>query len=173
MDVTARPIRRGRNTEAPKKEGPLMNNCKQHLPEHQGNHVALVALDLVADGPEIGSPSLFVNVARSLFPKRRKPRRSPDGQLTPGDAAVYLGVSPKTLRRLPVPFIIVGSGSVKTRRMYHRADLDHFIDKHREEAKPCQSTNAKTRRTTTTISKCEVVAFTALQDARAAAKPKR
>ena len=49
-----------------------MNNCKQHLPEHQGNHVALVALDLVADGPEIGTPSLFVNVARSLFPKRRK-----------------------------------------------------------------------------------------------------
>jgi hypothetical protein len=49
-----------------------MSNCKQHLPEHQWNHVALVALDLVADGPEIGTPSLFVNVARSLFPRRCK-----------------------------------------------------------------------------------------------------
>jgi hypothetical protein len=49
-----------------------MSNGKQHLPEHQGNHVALRVADLVVGAPEIGTPSLFVNVARSLFPKRCK-----------------------------------------------------------------------------------------------------
>ncbi len=152
-----------------------MNNCKQHFSEHQGNHIALRAAYLVVGAPEIGTPWLFVNVARSLFPKRRKrkPRRNPDGLLTPDDAATYLGVTPKTLRRLLVRYIIVGQGRVKAHRAYHRGDLDHFIEAHRQEAKPCPSIHAKTRRTTTTISKCEVVAFSALRDAQASAKQKR
>jgi len=104
----------------------------------------------------------------------RKPRERIAGHLlTPNEAAAYLGNSVKTLRKLSIPFIIVGCGRVKARRMYAHADLDCFIEAQRQKAKPCPSISAKTRRSTTTTSKCEVVAFTALQGARASAKPKR
>jgi hypothetical protein len=108
--------------------------------------------------------------------RARTPTARPEGHpLTPNEAAAYLGgISVKTLRRHPIPFIIVGKGRVKARRMYAVADLAHFIESQRQhEAKPCQSTSATTRRISISTSKCAVFDFTALQAARTDAKRKR
>jgi hypothetical protein len=93
----------------------------------------LVARDLVTEAPSLGTPTAFVNMPCSIFPKRRKRKPKPrvDSDLfTSEEAAAYLRVSAKTLHRLPIPYIIFGQGRVKAHRAYHRGDLDHFIEAH-------------------------------------------
>ncbi|WP_082025600.1 helix-turn-helix domain-containing protein [Methyloceanibacter caenitepidi] len=97
--------------------------------------------------------------------------------LTPSEAAARLNVSRKTLdahvKAGELLFINVGRGSNKPRRRFTESDLADFIEARREREIPCRSTDRKARRSTTTTSKCEVVAFTALQGARADGKQKR
>jgi len=158
-----------------------MNNCKQHLPEHQGNHVALVALDLVADGPEIGSPSLFVNVARSLFPRRRKRKLKPrvDTDLfTAEEAAAYLRVTPKTVSGYvndgKLRAINIGRGTKRPTYRFARADLDTFTKQ--QEARPCpplMSSARTTRRSGTQSFGSEVIDIADRLRSGASAKRKR
>jgi excisionase family DNA binding protein len=105
-------------------------------------------------------------------------KRGSDFLLKPKEAAERLGCSIKTLLRHAkdgsIRYINVGKGLQKLHRRFDPTDIEDFKDKRRrQEVSLCQSTSARTRRTTTSTSKCEVIGFTALRDARAAAKLKR
>ncbi|MFG1238045.1 helix-turn-helix domain-containing protein [Xanthobacter autotrophicus DSM 597] len=93
--------------------------------------------------------------------------------LTMEEAAEQLGIGIKTLREHvrhgEMPFISMGRGEKRKRRMFDPADLQAFVAARRER-EPCPSIEPKTARCTTTISNIEVYDFTALQAARAAEK---
>lgn len=87
------------------------------------------------------------------------------------EACVMLSVCEKVLRRArkdgQLRYVLIGR-SIR----YTMDDLDDFISKSRQEGEPCQSTSRKTRRTTISTSRCEIVAFSDLQDARRSGMPR-
>jgi len=64
------------------------------------------------------------------------------------EVADILGVTPRKVRDLPIPFVRVAS-----KRKYHPLHIQNFIN----ESVECQSTNAKAPRTTTTTSSSKAV----------------
>ena len=100
-----------------------------------------------------------------------------DPLLTPGQAAQSLDICMKTLfghvRDGALRYINVGRGSKKPRRMFDPIDLADFRQSRKRIEAPCRFIGRKPRPSTNTTSKCEVVAFTALQSPRADGKPKR
>ena len=68
--------------------------------------------------------------------------------LSTEDVAEMLGVSPRKVRDLPIPFVRVGKN-----RKYHPRHIQNYMQEFLE----CQSANAKTPRTTITTSSSGVV----------------
>jgi|ERR1700722_15255312 hypothetical protein len=94
---------------------------------------------------------------------------------TPQEAAAKLRCSLKTLRAHvrsgALKYVIIGRGTKRPRYMLTDADIDEFIlNRTVRNPQPCLSTDRKARRSTSSISGGEVIAFTALQSERAAAK---
>jgi hypothetical protein len=113
--------------------------------------------------------------------RRTKPVRArPSGGLrTKAEAAAKLGCSTKTLDGYvsigALHYVALGHGKKRQRKMFADTDLDEFIANQTRKDSPCPSTRTRTvaRRSGTSTSKCEVVAFTALQKRRRGAKPKK
>ncbi|WP_225048903.1 helix-turn-helix domain-containing protein [Bradyrhizobium barranii] len=95
---------------------------------------------------------------------------------SPQSAAERLGVSVKTLngyvRDGELRYINVGRGRKKQRRKFTDEDLDELIERRTRRDVPCQSTSTKTAPSTISTSSTRVLAFTALRDAQAGARPK-
>lgn len=100
----------------------------------------------------------------------------PDRLLTLGEAGKVLGEEEKTVRKHvddgELPYIALGRGLRRIRRMIHPDDLATFIEHRRRTAATCPSTSLKARPSTTMISKSNVVAFTDQLAAERSRKPK-
>ncbi|WP_395708546.1 helix-turn-helix domain-containing protein [Reyranella sp.] len=96
---------------------------------------------------------------------------------TPDETAARLRCSRKTLssyvRDGKLRYVIMGSGTKRPRKMFTDPDIDDFIERQTRRDVPCPSTSPRNRRTTSTISSGEIVAFSALRNARIAEKLKR
>ncbi|WP_409363227.1 helix-turn-helix domain-containing protein [Bradyrhizobium japonicum] len=93
--------------------------------------------------------------------------------LTLDEAATLLAICKRTLMRHVIagelPCIVTGAGGERLQRKIHRADLRTFISKRRRVE--CPSIGRETsRRTTTVISRSEVIGFTAQRNARLSAR---
>jgi hypothetical protein len=88
------------------------------------------------------------------------------------EAAEFLGICERTLREHTksgaIAYVVVGRGSTRQHRMFHVDDLRTFIDARRRQE--CPLTAQPAGRTTSTISKSEVVDFPAIRAARQSAK---
>jgi hypothetical protein len=110
----------------------------------------------------------------------RKPRivraRPPDGLRTKAEAAAKLGCSIRTLDGHidagELRYVIIGHGKKRPRKMIADADLDQFIANQTRKDSPCPSDATHDRRSTSTISRSNVFAFSALQKRPRSAKPK-
>src|SRR5215469_14598733 len=98
---------------------------------------------------------------------------------TPKQAAERLQTSVEQLtgfvRDGELKYVNLGRGKKRPRRMFTDDDLDEFIERRkRREATGglCLSTDRPNRRTGNSISRSEVIAFTARPSARTAEKPK-
>jgi hypothetical protein len=111
--------------------------------------------------------------------RRRIPRIPlPNGLRPEREAAAKLGCSVKTIRGHvksgALRYVVIGHGTKRIRRMFTDAHLDAFIANQTHKDVPaCPSTNPRARRTGTSTSSGEVIAFTAQPKPRPAAKPKR
>jgi hypothetical protein len=111
--------------------------------------------------------------------RRQRPLRPPvpGGLLTAVQAAAKLSCSVKTLNGHvaggALKYVTVGHGTKRLRKMFTDADLNQFIADQTREAPPCPFDATRARRSGNTISKSEVVAFSALQRRRRGAKPKQ
>jgi excisionase family DNA binding protein len=96
---------------------------------------------------------------------------------TPKEAAEKLRCSEKTLRAHvesgALRYVQIGRGTKKVRRMFTDEDIEAFIESQTRRNVPCLSTSTRAHRSTSTTSNGEVVAFTALRNARAAEKPNK
>jgi Helix-turn-helix domain len=124
----------------------------------------------------------FLSTAPTMRSRQRKPRKPrvapPDGLRTEREAAAKLGCSVKTLKGHvasgALAYVSIGRGSKRQRRMFTDADLDAFIANQTHKDVPaCPSTGTRARRTGTSTSSGEVVAFTAQPKPRPAVKPKQ
>jgi excisionase family DNA binding protein len=93
--------------------------------------------------------------------------------LTMNEAATQLGISTRTLRGHvkmgEIAYIALGHGVKRVRRMFDESDLEAFKERRRR-VDPCPSISPKTRRSSTSTSGGQVSDFTALRNARRAAK---
>jgi excisionase family DNA binding protein len=102
-----------------------------------------------------------------------------DGLKTPAQAARRLNISIRTLRGLiasgELRYVNVGRGKQREKIMFTDNDLNDLIaSRTRQKAQQsCPSTSPKARRSTTSISSGEVLAFTARRNGRTDAKRKR
>lgn len=96
--------------------------------------------------------------------------------LTPAEVADRLRCSRKTVAEHvnngDLKYVIIGRGKKRARRMFTEADVDEFIVRQTRRDMPCQSTNPRARRSTSSTSGGEVIGFTALRERRNAEKPK-
>src|SRR5262245_28942520 len=96
---------------------------------------------------------------------------------TPRETATRLRCSVKTLamhvRSGALRYVIIGHGTKRPRRMFTEADINEFIECQTRREVPYPYTNRKARRSTTSTSNGDVVAFTALRSKRTGAKQKR
>jgi excisionase family DNA binding protein len=103
--------------------------------------------------------------------------RPADGLRTMAEAAARLGCSVKTLRghvaNGALTYVNLGRGRERQRMRFTDADLDRFItNQSRKDVPTCPSTKTRVRRSTSSISGGEVIAFTARQSAQPSAKRK-
>jgi excisionase family DNA binding protein len=108
----------------------------------------------------------------------REEHGAADGLKTPAQAARRLGISIRTLRGLvssgELRYVNVGRGKQREKMMFTDNDLDDLIaGRTRQKAQQCPSTSPKVRRSTTSTSSGEVIAFTARRNGRTDAKRKR
>jgi excisionase family DNA binding protein len=111
-------------------------------------------------------------------PQPAAPPSPADGLKTPAQAARRLGVSIRTLRNLVstggLRYVNVGHGKQRERIMFTDNDLNDLIaSRTRQKAQQCQSISPRARRTTTSTSSGEVIAFTARRNGQTDAKRKR
>ena len=111
-------------------------------------------------------------------PAPAAPPSPTDGLKTPAQAARRLVVSIRTLRGLvssgELRYVNVGRGKQREKMMFTDTDLDDFIaSRTRQKAQQCPSTSPKARRSTTSTSSGEVVAFTARRNGQTGGKRKR
>src|SRR5262245_17886065 len=92
------------------------------------------------------------------------PLPPPDGLLTPAEAARRLRCSVKTLNAHvaagDVRYVSIGKGRKRPRKMFTDADLDAFITAQTRKDSPCPFTASRVRRSSTSNSASEVIAFT-------------
>jgi hypothetical protein len=107
--------------------------------------------------------------------RHRVPR--PDGLRTQTEAAERLGCSIKTLSRHvasgALRYVALGHGMKRPRKMFADVDLDEFVNNQTRKDVPCPPTASRARRSGTSISRCEVIGFTAQPRPQASAKPKK
>jgi excisionase family DNA binding protein len=111
-------------------------------------------------------------------PQPAAPPSPADGLKTRTQAARRLGVSIRTLRGLvssgELRYVNVGRGKQREKMMFTDNDLDDLIaGRTRQKAQQCPSTSPKVRRSTTSISGGEVIAFTARRSGQTGGKRKR
>jgi hypothetical protein len=95
--------------------------------------------------------------------------------ILPREAALRLKISQKTLtthvKAGKIPYVNVGAGKVRPRRMFRIEEIDRFIlDQTIRDRPRCPSSNTKRRHTTTTTSDTGAVGFMEARAARSAAK---
>jgi hypothetical protein len=101
-----------------------------------------------------------------------------DGLKTQAQAARRLNISIRTLRGLvsagDLRYVNVGHGKEREKMMFTDNDLNDLIaSRTRQKAQQCQSISPRARRSTTSTSSGEVIAFTARRNGRTGAKRKR
>jgi excisionase family DNA binding protein len=101
-----------------------------------------------------------------------------DGLQTKSQAARRLNISIRTLRGLiksgELRYVNLGHGKQREKIMFTDSYLDDLIaSRTRQKVQECPSTSPKARRTTTSTSSGEVLAFTARRNGRTGAKRKR
>jgi excisionase family DNA binding protein len=102
-----------------------------------------------------------------------------DALKTQAQAARRLGVSIRTLRGLidsgEVRYVNLGRGKQRQKIMFTDSDLDDLIASRTRQKAPqsCPSISPKARRSTTTTSGGEILAFTARQNGQISGKRKR
>jgi excisionase family DNA binding protein len=137
------------------------------VPYARGNALRLDVACGDDDDDELAEPA----------PQPALPPSPADGLKTPAQAARRLGISIRTLRDLvssgELRYVNVGRGKQRERVMFTDNDLSDLIaSRTRQKARQCQSTSPRARRSTTSTSSGEVVAFTALRSERNAGKRK-
>ncbi|MBX9823529.1 MAG: hypothetical protein K2Y27_00905 [Xanthobacteraceae bacterium] len=70
-------------------------------------------------------------------------------------------------------YVIIGHGSKRPRRRFTDTDLSDFVQHQTRRDAGCPSIDRKARRSTTSISSGEAIAFTALRSERAAARQRQ
>jgi hypothetical protein len=109
--------------------------------------------------------------------RRQRKLRPPNGLLTRAQAAAKLNCSLRTLdghvASGTLRYVVIGHGKKRPRRMFTDADLNEFIANQTRKDVPCPSTASRARRSGTTISGGEVIAFTGLRNARPGGKQRR
>jgi helix-turn-helix protein len=119
---------------------------------------------------------------QSYWDKRRYRQRKsalpvPGGLLTSAEAAAKLGCSIKTLNGHiaagALKYVAIGHGMKRPRKMFTAADLDEFIANQTRKDAPCPSDVIRAHPTGNTISRSEVVAFSARRSVRPGGKPRR
>jgi hypothetical protein len=138
-------------------------------------HYALAASRLVPLHP--GATRLARGLAAMLEPADLQVA-PPDGLRTPDEAARKLGCSVKTLNAHvaagDLRYVIIGKGTKRPHRMYAAADLDDFIaNQTRKDSPACRSIASRARRSSTSNSASEVIAFSAQPRPRPGAKRKK
>jgi hypothetical protein len=120
------------------------------------------------------------NRPAAAMPRRQGKARvaPPDGLRTLREGAARLRCSIKTLNGHlasgALGYVVMGHGTKRPRKMLSDADIDQFIaDQTRKDSPACPSIEHRVRRTGTSTSKSEVIAFTARRNARPGGKPKR
>jgi hypothetical protein len=110
----------------------------------------------------------------------RKPTvraRLPDGLRTKAEAAAKLGCSIRTLNGHvdagELRYVVIGRGKKRVRRMFADADLDQFVANQTRKDSPCPSDATRGRRSGSTISRSEIIAFSEAQKRRRDVKPKK
>jgi Helix-turn-helix domain len=117
--------------------------------------------------------------AANAPPRRRRTKRvaPPEGPFTLAETAARLGISVKTLRPHIVSgalrYIVLGHGRERPRRMFTLDDINAFLAAQTRSDVPCPSTKTRARRSGSSISSGEVIAFTARPNARTNVKPKK
>src|SRR5262245_33026688 len=106
------------------------------------------------------------------------PPPPPDGLRTPAEAARKLRCSIKTLNGHvasgALRYVDIGHGRKRPRRMFTDADLNEFIaNQTRKDSPACRSIASRARRSSTSNSASEVIAFTGQPRPRPGAKPKK
>jgi hypothetical protein len=124
-----------------------------------------------------GLQALLDETERNTAFLQRKPRQSPpDGLKTSAQAAARLGCSLKTLNGHiatgTLKYIAIGHGKRRMRKMFADSDLTAFIAMQTRQENPCPSDATRGRRSTSSISRPNVFAFTEAQRRRRDAKPK-
>jgi excisionase family DNA binding protein len=109
--------------------------------------------------------------------KPAQPRVRPaDGLRTMAEAAARLGCSVKTLKGHvasgALTYVNVGRGRERARMRFTDSDLNQFIANQTRKAPTCPSIETRVRRSGTSISKSEVIAFSDRRNARPGVKRK-
>src|SRR5262245_51811893 len=128
--------------------------------------------------PHPSSPNGLSDLSSNSH-RQRKPRHlPPDGLKTAAQAAAKLNCSIKTLRAHvaagDLRYVIIGKGTKRPHRMYAATDLDGFIaNQTRKDSPACRSIASRARRSSTSNSASEVIAFSAQPRPRPGAKRKK
>jgi hypothetical protein len=139
---------------------------------------APVRYDLGDDDDELVEAATVAASTPVPVPQAATPPFPADGLKTSAQAARRLGISIRTLRGLvtggELRCVNVGRGKQREKIMFTDNDLDNLIaGRTRQKAQQCQSISPKARRTTTSTSSGEVIAFTARRNGQTDAKRKR
>jgi hypothetical protein len=98
------------------------------------------------------------------------------GLLLIDQAAAYLGTTSDQVAAFvadgELSYINLGRGKKRARYRFTVPDLQEFIERRRRREVLCQSTSPKSRRTTSSTSRSEVIGFMAARAAQLAGKPK-
>jgi hypothetical protein len=107
---------------------------------------------------------------------RSRTMRPRDGLRSRQEAAAKIGCSVRTLDAHvasgALRYVSIGRGSKRKRRMFTDDDLNAFIEAQSRKDAPCPSTRTTARRTSSSISGGEVIAFSAAPRPQPGAKRK-
>jgi helix-turn-helix protein len=122
-------------------------------------------------------PPVQALLPHGLRAEGARKQRPPNGLLTRAQAAAKLNCSLRTLdghvASGTLRYVVIGHGKKRARRMFTDADLNEFIANRTRKDVPCPSIASGARRSGSSISGFEVIAFTGLRNARPGGKPKK
>ena len=122
-------------------------------------------------------PRLTFSGAAKQRSRRQRKLSPPDGLLTRAQAATKLNCSLRTfdghVASGALRYVAIGHGLKRPRKMFTDVDLNEFIANQTRKDVPCPSTASRARRSGTSTSGGEVIAFTGLRRPRRGAKPRK